>query len=536
MKDRASTGEVTDMPRRQFLHVVQGLGLASMMGVPVLAGCQAPSPSARSHTLTVRLEGDISNLDPAFEPTNPNLFVNYNLFENLVAFKPGTYELVNTLAETWTPGKDGLSYEFTLKKGIQFHGGYGEVTAEDVKFSFERIAGLTTPAISSIYKKNWAGLKEVKITDRYSGVIVMQTQNAPLMTLTIPGGPGMVVSKRAVEERGDKFGLQPIGTGPYEFVSWTPQQQVLIKKFAQYSGATRGYAQPAEWNEIKLLPITSSSTAGISLQNGALDFGAIPLESLADFKGRKEFTVTEQSTLGYSWIGMNIASPKLGERTFREALRYAVDVPSIIQAAFEGAWPQAKSIIPSSMPLGHWGDAPTYQVDPGKARQLLKQMGNYPDKLSLTYDSGDTGAQTVAEIVQGNLKDIGITLSVAGEQTAAFQALGAPAQSKRELFYMHFNTQPDPAQSMQWFTCDQINAWNFMSWCDPKFTELASRAATTVEKDPRSNLYVEMQKLWDSAANVIWVAWPAVYFGSRKGLKPSLTPNGRFVAWDFRSV
>lgn len=528
--------ETVPLARRNFLRLAGGTGLATVVCGPLLAACGSSDTASKSQDLNLRLEGDISSLDPAFEPTNPNLFVNYNIFENLVSFKPGSFQLVNTLAETWEPAKDGLSYDFTLKKGIAFHGGYGELTTEDVKFSFERIAGLTTPPISSIYKKNWGALKEVKVTGRYSGTILFSVPFAPLMTLTIPGGPGMVVSKRAVQERGKRFGLHPIGTGPYEFVRWTPQQEVLLKKFGKYSGAARRYARPVEWKQIKLQPITSPSTAVIGLQNGTLDFGAIPLESISTFKNKKEFSIVEQSTLGYSWIGMNTGSPKLKNRSFREALRYAIDVPSMIQGAFNGAWPQANAIIPPTMPLGHWSEAPSYAANPAKARQLLKQIASYPDKLTLAYDSSDTGAQAVAEIVQANLKDVGVTVAVSGEQTAVIQALGAGPQGKRELFYIHFNTQPDPAQSMQWFTCDEINTWNFMNWCDPNFTKLAQKGTTTVSKAQRSQLYVEMQKIWDKDINSVWVAWPSVYFAARQGIKPSLYPDGRFIAWDFRSA
>ena len=85
-------------------------------------------------------------MDPAFYPARADEIAT-GVFEGLVTYKPGTWEVVNKLAETFEPSADGLQFDFKLKEGIQFHGGYGELTAEDVKFSYERIAGLTKPKI-----------------------------------------------------------------------------------------------------------------------------------------------------------------------------------------------------------------------------------------------------------------------------------------------------------------------------------------------------------------------------------------------------
>jgi ABC-type transport system substrate-binding protein len=113
--------------------------------------------SAAAKILRIRLPGEPQNGDPAFwigaeEP------IMLSVYEGLVSYKPGTWEVVNTLAETITRSEDRLKVEFKLKEGIQFHGGYGEVTAEDVKFSFERIAGLTDPPLESPYSGDWVAL------------------------------------------------------------------------------------------------------------------------------------------------------------------------------------------------------------------------------------------------------------------------------------------------------------------------------------------------------------------------------------------
>ena len=152
--------------RRQFVQRALALGVSLPGAGALMAACggdddDEPTTSAGATTTTageaaevpdtlkLRLVSDISNLDPAFYPSSVDEATFAPVGEGLVTYKPGTFEVVNQLAATFEPSADGLSYEFTLKEGILWQKDYGEVTAEDVKFSYERIAGLTTPKIDS---------------------------------------------------------------------------------------------------------------------------------------------------------------------------------------------------------------------------------------------------------------------------------------------------------------------------------------------------------------------------------------------------
>jgi peptide/nickel transport system substrate-binding protein len=517
--------------RRTLLKAQGTLGLA-WLG----SGLVSPAFAADGGTLKLRLLADIQNLDPAFEPQDHDLQVIFNIYENLVSFRPGTFDTVNTLAEEWTPHPDGLQFDFKLKEGIQFHRGFGEVTAEDVEFSFERIAGLTQPAIDSPYKKLWGALKEVRTTGKYSGSIVLKNVSAPLMTLTVPGNVGQIVSKRAVETLGDKFATNPVGTGPYEFVEWDPRQRVVLRRFKDYGGANKAYAAAPEWAEIQFIPVSDESNAEIALESGELDFSALPLADVERFESNKSFSVIQKTGFAYKFIGMNVEDPVLKDINVRQAIRHAIDVPSIIDAAFEGRWQRATAILPPSMPFGYWKDAPVLQRDLPAAKAFLEKAGSPHLKLTFTYNKSEQGGDTVAEIVQANLQEIGSDVDVVAQENAVAMQLGAEAQKARQIFYVGYGSQGDPAQSMSWFTCEQINKWNFINWCDQKFTDLAAAGITELDAAKRLDIYLQMQKIWDDAANVVWVAWPTSFFGARSGLQPSLRPDGRMIAWNFRSV
>jgi peptide/nickel transport system substrate-binding protein len=551
--------------RRQFFQRAAALGISMGAASALLAACGGgeeaappaepapaePAPAEPAATeaatepaataaaeasgaLRIRLLNDIINLDPAFYPAGSDELASQGIYEGLITYQPGTWDVVNVLAETFEPSADGLQFAFKLKEGIQFHGGYGEVTAEDVKYSYERIAGLTRPKIDSPYQGDWAALKEVQVTDKYSGTIILKEPFSALMTTTLPVFSGVVHSKKAIEELGEEYATHPISTGPYEFVEWKPKQEVRVQRFADYGGAASDFLGTL-WDEIVYIPIDEDNAAGIALETGEIDFATLGLGAVGQFEENSDFTVHNRVTLNYNWIGMNTRNPKLEDINVRQAIRYAIDVPAILEAAYEGRYEQATAIIPPGMPIGYWEDAPVYERDLDQANQFLSQASNPPTELEFKFTE-ETGSTEVAEITQANLAEIGINVTPNKLDSSAYYALDVPELQSRELFYVGFITQPDPSWSTVWFVCDQIDVWNWMYWCDEEYDRL--HYAALQESDPavRNDMYIEMQQLWDAAVHTVWTAWPTDYFAARQGLEPAIRPDGRIQPTGFRSV
>jgi peptide/nickel transport system substrate-binding protein len=532
--------------RGQFLRRAVGLGLTLPAATALLAACGGGSSGGGTggggsggakgpDVLKVRILNDMANLDPAFWPASADLQVAYPIYEGLITYKYGSTETVNVLAETFTPSADGLSFDFTLKKGIQFHGGYGEVTAEDVKFSYERIAGLTKPKIEAVYRGDWSpALKEVKVNDKYSGTIILKERFAAVTRSTLPVSSGWIVSKKAVEELGDKYATKPIGTGPYEFASWTPKQSVVLKRFAQYGNASPAEILGDKFKEIHFIPIEDSSAADIALETGEVHFGEVGLDSISRFESNSAFSLSKQTTLNYNWIGMNVLHPKLQDIRVRQAIRLAIDVPGILEGAFEGRMTRATGIIPPNMGLGYWQDAPVHERDVEEAKRLLNEAGVSNLSLSLMYTE-ETGSKQLAQIAQQNLKEVGIDLSLKLVDSAAMYELGKNLK-ERELFYVGYVSQLDPSWSTVWFTCSQFDEWNWMYWCDERYDKLHFDAVKEADEAKRNAMYIEMQQRWDEASHTVWTHWPTIYFGTTKLLKPAVLPTGYFVAHGFRSA
>ena len=139
-------------------------------------------------------------------------------------------------------------------------------------------------------------------------------------------------------ELGEDYALNPVGTGPYEFVEWEPKQRVLLQRFAEWGGASSEFVTP-QWDELEAIPIDEDAAADIALETGELDFGEIALASVERFEENDDFTVGKYVTFDYSWIGMNLRIPPY--RTSTCARRSIRDRrSSIIDAAFEGRWDQ----------------------------------------------------------------------------------------------------------------------------------------------------------------------------------------------------
>ncbi len=531
--------------RRQFLSRAMALGLSGSAAGVLLAACGGSSPSSTSSsqgsgsgtakppttTLTYRPQTDIQDLDPAFWVSQDDGIIFDCIYEGLVTFRPGTWQVVNQLAESFEKSSDGLKFHFKLKKGIEWQKGYGEVRASDVKFSYERIAGLTKPKLNSPYSGDWSALDSIQVTGPYEGTIILKQPFAPLLHSTLPAASGKVLPEKAVTKLGKSFSTNPVGSGPYEFVSWVPKQRTTLKRFANYSGASSAFAAKAPWSTIQTQVIDSDNTAFEAISSGSVAFGYIPPALVGQAQSSSSLHVYNRPTLNYYFLA--ISQKNVPNLNLRRAIRSAIDVPGIIKAAYNGRYTRAYGIIPQSMGIGYWADAPRYDQNLTLAKQYLHKSGqsNVTLNLAVTNDQTDEAA---AQVIAANLAQIGIKVNIQPEDSATFDAIpgnggGGP---HRQLVYSSFVSEPDPYWSFIWFTCAQIGLWNWVDWCDAGFTSLLNKGLRTYDVTERNQFYVQASKLWDAQANIAWIAYPTWYFAAQPWVRPSLRPDGYPYLWN----
>ncbi len=263
------------------------------------------------------------------------------------------------------------------------------------------------------------------------------------------------------------------------------------------------------------------------MQAGELDFSLISLASADRFQADSNFTVNMVPATQYKWIGMNVESPKLKDINVREAIRYGIDVPSILAAAYNDKAPRANALIQPEGALGYWKDAPVYNRDVAKAKEYLAKAGFTSLDLTLTYENTDEYT-TWAQIVQQNLQEVGINLKLNPLDSSSFWALGEGGKDKSlELFALYYSSVvPEPAWTTQWFTCAQVDLWNWMRWCNKEFDTLHQQGLTTIDAAKREPIYIQMQKLWDEAAISVFVADQPQVYVSKAGVKAVIYPGG----------
>ena len=469
---------------------------------------------AEPRILTIPMSHVFENVDPAF--VNWDDYIGDTILSGLVAFAPGSFDVENDLAEWIEESEDGLEISFKLKEGVMWHKGYGEVTAEDVKFSFER---MIDPELGGWYPDDWATLDHVEVIDKYRGTIILSEPYAPLWNSTLPVYSGKVLPKAYMEEVGrEEFGTNPIGSGPYIFDEWTPMEKVVLKRNPDYFGDAPYY------DEIHMLLIEDTQAAETALEAGEVDFTGIDLASIDRFEADPDFEVTTIPAWWFGWIGMNVENPKLQDINVRLAIRYAIDVPSILQVAYDGQVERETTMIPPGM-LGHWEDAPVFDRDVEKAKEYMAKAGLETLDLRMDVDSDVKAHLTTAQVVQENLKDIGINLEINPMDDASFWEIGMGDEGvNMELFAISYILKPDPAWGPMWFVCDQVGVWNWMRWCNEEYDELFHQSIVSRDPAEREQLYIEMEKIWNDAVHAIWITHGVFSYAYRAEIDPRFRP------------
>jgi len=521
-----AAGPATSYPAQEAPTIAPASNQPAPTAYPIEAATEPPAASGPK-ILKVRVTADIQDMDPAFMTGSLENSITNNIYQGLIEYRGNYDQYFDALiSEPLKVSEDGLKISFKLREGVQFQKGYGEMTAEDVKYSFERIIN---PDLDASYRDNWKTLDHVEVTGKYTGDIILIEPFAPLFASTLPATTGWIVSKKAVEEIGnDKLKTNPIGTGPYEFVEWTPNQKVVLKRFDGYWGP-KPY-----WDEIQFLVIVENSAAEIALEAGELDFTLIGNDAVDRLSGDSKYAIYPVNLQSYGWIAMNVQHPNLKDINIRKAIREAIDVSSILEAAYNGKYARACTMLAPDM-IGFWQDAPCYERNVEKAKEYLQAAGVETLDVTLTYENS-AEAQTTAEIVQANLAEVGITVELVPQDGGVFweEGYGENGAKVRQLTLMSYSTYPDPSFDTQWFTCVQVVEWNWMYWCNAEYDKLNDEGMKVMDPQKRQEIYLQAQKLMDQDAIAVWLYYPTNYYASRSTLEANYIDSGNaFYPWMF---
>lgn len=371
--------------------------------------------------LVAALNADIQTAD--VQKTSKDYEMPFNIFDRLVDVEVGTdgnSKIVPSLAESWDISDDGLEYTFHLRQGVKFHNG-NDFTAEDVAYTFHRMltveGGVNTEFIDQIKGADelLAGetdtLEGVEVVDDYTIKVTLKEPFAGfLASISSPGVS--IYDSEATEAAGDQFGMDPavtVGTGPFEFSSWSFNNQLVLTRNEDYWKGASGLPGVV----IKIIPDTE--TQSMMFESGELDI--LDLDYAADSVDRFTETYPDQIVqgprVGIVYFTMNFNKEPFQDVRVRKAVQMSIDRQAILDALYGGRGQVEQGIFPHGL-IGFNPDQEEIKYDPEAAKALLAEAG-YADgfDMEIAADSSASDTMTMAlEIVSDQLAEVGIRAEI----------------------------------------------------------------------------------------------------------------------------
>lgn len=358
----------------------------------------APSGGASEETVRVGLVAEPASLD--FSTTDgaaiPQLMLD-NVYETLVTVDVDSGEIVGALATDWQVSEDRLTYTFTLQDGVTFTSG-ADFTAEDAKFSIERVkSDAWTPSL----KSQMDVVETVEAPDDTTLVVTLaRPSNAFLYALTTR--VGAMYDTDGTDDLAD----DPIGTGPYTFVSWDRGSKITLQRNEDYHG-DEPYFKTVEMHYFK-----DANALNNAMLTDAIDIVSTVQapESLSEFEGG-DYQVIEGTTNGEVVLSMNqLEGNPLSDLRLRQAIRYGIDHQALMDTCWAGRGTLIGSMVPPTDP---WYEDRTgdYPYDPDKAEQLIAQAGAQGQELRLRIPTLPY-AVSCGTVVESMLEDVGLDVTI----------------------------------------------------------------------------------------------------------------------------
>lgn len=494
------------MLKRFLTATTAASALALMLAISSGPGmAEERDPNAKpGGEIIITYKDDVATLDPAIGYDWQNWSMIKSLFDGLMDYEAGTTTLRPDLAESYEISEDGTTFTFKLRQGVKFHNGR-EMTAEDVKYSIERVVNPKTQSPGQGFFATIKGYDEAAEgkADGLSGITVVDPYTIKF-ELSRPDATFLhvmainfshVVPKEEVEKYGADFGKNPVGTGAFKLGEWTIGQRVVFVKNEDYWNKGLPYLDKITF-EIGQEPIV----ALLRLQNGEID---VPGDGIPPAKFQEVMNDPEQKArvieggqLHTGYVTMNVNIPPFDNVKVRQAVNMAINKDRIVQLINNRAVP-ANQPLPPSMP-GYAKDYQGYPYDPAKAKELLAEAG-HPDGFETElYVMNTDPNPRIAQGIQQDLAAIGIKANIQALAQANVIAAGGEKEGAPMIWsggMAWIADFPDPSNFYgPILGCGGAvpGGWNWAWYCNEDLDKKAAEADSIT--DPART--EERNKLW----------------------------------------
>ncbi len=456
--------------------------------------------AANAADLTIGWAETLDTLNPGTTGSRDTAPIMANIFDTLV-FLNKDFKLEPLLAKSWKTSDDGLTYTFELRDDVKFHDGT-PFNAAAVVANFDYLTDKNTQ--SKIARGLLGSCLTAKATGEFEVTVTCKEPYAPLLNQL--GEPYMgMQSPAAIKKYGADLGQHPIGTGPFKFVSWKPNQSVVLEKNPDYNWMPKslGHDGPANIDKLTFHIVTNPQSRVSEFQSGQSQvMQEVPGLFWKALMASKRYDGLQIPISGLGiFAPINASLAPTNDVKVRQALLYAIDQKGLIQLAEAGVYPPSHTPLTEGM-LGYDADlAKMYPYDPQKAKELLKEAGwenkgngwekdGKPLEIKLTAISTKAHYMAEAQAIQGYLAKIGIKASM--EPMAAPAWLAANVAGTITMTPGQY-IGVDPDALHYWFLPDQYFNWSH--WSDPKLTKLLMAGRSEQDPEKRAQIYHDAQKI-----------------------------------------
>jgi len=495
IKEADCTGRKEFMMKRRicmFLAVMTVLTAA-------LQGCAGGKPTGSSSAsgnsgtgeplsggeITVGIPQDLDDsLDPHLAVSAGTKEVLFNIFEGLVKLDSDG-NLNPAVASSYTVSDDGLVYDFTIRDGIKFQNGE-DVKAEDVKYSIERCADTTggEPLVSA-----FSDIESVDIPDEQHVEIRLKTADSEFLSYLTTA----VIPADYADEA-----TAPVGTGPYAFVSRSPQENIVLKKFDGYWG-TEAYL-----DKVTFQVVSDADTVVTDLKGGSIQmYARLTASQAAELKDG--YGIYDGTMNLVQALYLNNKAKPFDDVRVRQALCYAVDPKSIMDMIADGKGEQVGSSMFPALKKYYVEELnDTYSVDISKAKELLSEAG-YPQgfSMTITVPSNYQPHIDTAQVIVEELKQIGVTATIQMVEWNSWVSDVYKGRSFQSTVVGVDASYPNARSMLERFTTD--SSVNFINFSDTEYDALFEKASSATNEAEQISDYKQMEEILSKEAASVYI-------------------------------
>ncbi len=472
--------------------------------------------------------GDASNLIPLLASDSASHAVGGMVFNGLVKYDKNM-NVVGDLAESWEITQDGLVITFKLRKGVRWHDGK-PFTAADVLYTYQVTIDPKTP---TAYAGDFLKVKKAEALDDYTFRVTYDKPFAPaLISWASSVLPKHLLAGKDITK--SELSRHPIGTGPYKFKEWVAGQKIVLASYDEYFEG-RPYI---DGRITRIIPDMATMFLELRAQNIGM-MGLTPLQYTrqTDTNVFKEnFSKHRYLAFAYTYMGYNLKNPLFSDKRVRQAISYAIKKDEIVSGVLLGLGKPATGPFKP----GTWAyndKVKIYSYEPAKARDLLKQAGwsdangdgvlekdGKPFEFEILTNQGNETRQKCAEIMQRQLKEVGITAKIRVVEWSAF-VTNFINKRRFDAVILGWTIPPDPDAYDVWHSSKTApEELNFVSYKNPEADDMLEKGRSTFNQKERKKYYDRFQEILaeDQPYTFLYVPEELIIISNRiRGIEPA---------------